>query len=162
MLARNENLFLQDIESAVRRCADAQVSRFPTGLAVRASGANGFDMSIMVEDGRYALYFDNWTEEFDCEDIARETFEAALTGEARLRVDMLSGRRWRWTLERLDDNGRWQPESTIGHVTWRFWGQPSTLYLRNTFRQVLGQARPDDASPRAADEGRADIQQSEF
>ena len=149
MLARKESFLLQDIEAAVRKCAGADVGYFATGLSVKASGPHGFDMSIMVEDGRYALYFDNWTEEFDCEDMAKETFEAALTGEARLRIDMLSGRKWRWTLERLDEGGRWCPESTIGHVTWRFWGRPSSVFLRNTFRRAIGEGCADSEALRA-------------
>ncbi len=133
MLAKQEDLFLQDIEAVIRECGGAQVTRFQSGVSVKASGPNGFDMTAMVEDGRFALYFDNWVEEFECEAIARGLFEAALAGKARLRVDMLSGRRWRWTLERLEDGGDWVPESTIGHVTWRFWGRQSSIYLRNCF-----------------------------
>ena len=97
MLARREQLFLQDIENTLRRFTGAQVTRYATGIMIKAAGAKGFDMSVMVDDGRYALYLDNWTEEFECDDLARRTLEAALTGEARLRVDALSGRAWRWT-----------------------------------------------------------------
>ncbi len=133
MLARQEDLFLRDVEAAIRHCGGAQTTRSQTGISVKASGPSGFDMVAMVEGGRFALYFDNWVEEFDCDEIARRTFEAALAGEARLRVDMLSGRRWRWTLEKLNEDGKWLAESTIGHVTWRFWGRPSSIYLRNAF-----------------------------
>ena len=144
MLARQEDLFLRDVEAAIRKCCGVEATRSQSGITVKASGPNGFDMVVMVEDGRYALYFDNWVEEFDNDEIARRTFEAALAGEARLRVDMLSGRRWRWTLETLGEDGQWLPESTIGHVTWRFWGRTSSLYLRNSFPRQTPAIRESD------------------
>jgi len=150
MLARQEDLFLRDVEAAIRKFCGAQAARSHSGVSVKASGPNGFDMTVMVEDGRFALYFDNWVEEFDNDEIARRTFEAALAGEARLRVDTLSGRRWRWTLETLSDDGVWVPESTIGHVTWRFWGRPSSLYLRNTFPQKIAERRESDLGSHAS------------
>ena len=142
MLARQDQSFFQDIELAIGSCAGAQMARFPNGISVMASGPGGFDMAVVVEDGRYALYFDNWTEEFVSDEAARRTFEAALAGTARLRVDTLAGRRWRWTLETLDDTGRWVAESTIGHAIWRFWGQQASFYLRNSFPLRRG----DDAA----------------
>jgi len=145
MLAKQENVFLQEIESSVRGCTGAMVERHSSGLTVSASGPRGFRMSVMVENGRYAVYFDNWFEEFDCPDAARQMFEAALKGEARLKVDMLSGRRWRWTLERRDEAGTWQTESTTGHVIWRFWGRQSSVYLRNAFPPLM---LPTDAAGR--------------
>lgn len=146
MLAKQEDLFLRDINAAIRRCAGARVERYPSGLSVKGSGPNGFDMTVMIEDGRYALYFDNWAEEFESDEIARRTFEAALSGEARLRVDLLSGRSWRWTLEMLDENSNWVPESTIGHVIWRFWGRPSRMYLRNDFPRLILAADENEAA----------------
>jgi hypothetical protein len=137
MLAEEEASFLHDIENVVRGCAGAMVKRYPSGLSVSASGPRGFSMSVMVENGRYTVYFDNWFEEFDCADAARQTFEAAVKGEARLKVDVLSGRRWRWTLERRDESGSWRAESTTGHVMWRFWGRQSSLYLRNAFPPLM-------------------------
>jgi hypothetical protein len=133
MLAKQEDLFLRDLESAARECAGATVKRYPSGLSVKSSGPDGFDMAVIVEDGHYSLYFDNWAEELENGEIAREMFEAALKGNARLRVDMLSGRRWRWTLEKKDEDGSWLTASTTGHVLWRFWGRQSSIYLRNAF-----------------------------
>jgi len=140
MLAKQEHLLLRDIEEAASRCTGVAINHFASGLTINASGPQGFQMSVMIEDGRFALYFDDWMEEFESEDIVRDVLEAALRGEARLRVDTLAGRRWRWTLERLDAAGNWVSESTISHVIWRFWGPQSTLYLKNTFacRAVSG------------------------
>lgn len=147
MLARQDQSFLQEIEVAIGACPGAQVARTATGLSVKASGPHGFDMAVMVEDGRYALYFDNWTEEFVSDEMARRTFEAALAGTARLRVDTLAGRRWRWTLETVDESGRWIAESTIGHVIWRFWGRQATFYLRNTFPRGLSSGGAESTVP---------------
>ncbi len=90
-------------------------------------------MTVIVEEGRCALFFEDWFEEFGCNEMALRTFADALSGDVRLRVDMLSGRRWRRTLETFDDAGEWVPQSTISHVIWRFWGRKSAVYLRNTF-----------------------------
>jgi hypothetical protein len=143
MLAKDHHPFLQEMEAIARGYAGANVERLPSGLAVKGSGPDGFDMAIVVEDGRYALYFDNWAEEFECDEIARRLLEAALKGDARLRVDLLSGRRWRWTLEMLDESGYWLPESTISHVIWRFWGRHSSVYLRNAYTPL---APPSDVA----------------
>jgi hypothetical protein len=124
---------LQNIEAEIRRYPGAEVTRFPGGFSVKASGVDGFNVTVVVEERRCALYFEDWFEEFGCKEMALRTFAAALSGDARLRVDMLSGRRWRWTLETFDDAGQWVPQSTISHVIWRFWGRKSTILLRNTF-----------------------------
>jgi hypothetical protein len=145
MLAKQENSFLEEIENSVRGCSGAMMERHPSGLSVSASGPRGFSMSVMVEGGRYTVCFDNWFEEFDCPEAARQTFEAALKGDARLKVDILSGRRWRWTLERRDEGGSWRAESTTGHVIWRFWGRQSSVYLRNAFPPLM---LPVDAAGR--------------
>ncbi len=87
----------------------------------------------MVEDGRHILTFGDWTEEFGDAALANRLIAAAIDGTARLKVDAVGGRSWRWTLECLDEDGRWHPESTVGLVIWRFWGKPSTSYLRNVF-----------------------------
>lgn len=109
-------------------------------MAMRASGPKGFDISVMVENGHYILTFGEWTEEFGDATLAHRLISAAVDGTARLKVDAIAGRNWRWTLECLDEDGRWIAESTVGHVIWRFWGQPSTSYLRNIFprRPVSG------------------------
>lgn len=135
MLARREHIFLEDIGSTLSHWSGTQVSRSATNITVSASSASGFDMAIVVEEGRCILAFDEWVEEFEDAELARRTFAAALDGTARLKVDTLSGRRWRWTLERLDKAGQWIPQSTIGHVIWRFWGSASVVYLRNNFAQ---------------------------
>jgi hypothetical protein len=145
MLGRAEQAFLQRIQLATSGCVGATLVRFPAGVSVKASSPGGFDMTVMIEGGKYTLYFDNWIEEFVSSEAARRTFEAALSGEARLRVDTLSGRRWRWTLERLDDAGRWVPESSVAHVIWRFWGHRTTVHLRNSFRRQ----QPSDGASRA-------------
>jgi len=136
MLARQERSFLQDVERAARAFAGVSIDGGSSGLTVSGSGRDGFNMSVVVEAGRYALYFDNWMEEVDSEQIARELFEAALRGDARLKVDLRGGRPWQWTLERLE-NGSWRTESAVNHVTWRFWGRDSTVYLRNTFPPLV-------------------------
>ena len=135
MLAREEDLFLDDLRSTLLQWSDTRVARSPSSVSVSASDTHGFDMAIVVDEGRFTLAFDEWVEEFDDADLARQIFAAALDGTARLRVDMIADRKWRWTLERLDEQaGEWVPESTIGHVAWHFWGRPSVVYLRNTFK----------------------------
>ena len=140
MLARPDHEFLQGIEIALSACTGAQVIRMANGVTVRSSGPDGFDMTVLAEDGVYVLQFDNWTEEFLSEEMALRTFVAALSGEARLKVDTLGERRWRWTLEMRDAAGAWKPESTIGHVTWRLWGRQSSYYLKNAYAMKTAEA----------------------
>jgi hypothetical protein len=133
MLVRRDQAFLHDIETVIRRFDAAKMQRLTNGFAVEASGTDGFDMAVLVENGHFILCFGNWSEDFESDEVARRLFEAALDGKARLKIDSLGGQPWRWTLERLDDSGRWSPESTMAHMTWRFWGRASTIYLSNSF-----------------------------
>ncbi len=135
MLARPEELVLDDISRTLLPWCGARIERSASGISVDVSDPRGFDMAIVVEGDRITLAFDEWVEEFFDVDYARHIFGAALDGTARLKVDLLSGKPWRWTLERLDQFGEWVPESTIGHVTWRIWGRSSVVYLRNNFKQ---------------------------
>lgn len=133
MLARRETIFLEEIGSEIASWVGTRVALSASGLTVTASHPNGFDMSILVTGNHYVVAFDEWSEEFEDAEEARHIFLAAVEGTARLRVEMLSGRKWRWTLERLAKSGDWIPESTIGHVIWRFWGKASVVCLRNGF-----------------------------
>jgi len=148
MLAHRERLFIDDLDSAIRLQCGREPCRLANGLVVQPSGPEGFGLTVIADAGRYALYFDGWAEEFGSDEIVRRLVLAALSGDVRLRVDLLGGRRWRWTLESLDANGAWQPESTLSHVTWRFWGARETQYLRNAPGPA---ARLDVASRPAAD-----------
>jgi hypothetical protein len=129
--------FFRDLEDSARAYAADGLQRFVDGFSVSASGPAGFDMWLTAEKGCYTLRFDDWIEEFECAETAREIFEAALRGEARVRIDMLADQRWRWTLERRDASGTWLPESTLSRAIWRFWGRETTIYLRNEFPETL-------------------------
>lgn len=144
LLAGTEHPVLEDIGSGLSGLFATHVVRSPSSISVRASDPSGFDMTMFVDDGRYVLAFDEWTEESEDADRARALFAAALQGHARLKVEYLSGRPWRWTLERLDA-GRWMPESTMAHAIWRFWGRSSVGYLRNSFA-VAPEARQAPAT----------------
>ena len=140
MPPKNDDLFLPGLDEALSAYLGVAVKRYPNGLTVAAPSPSGFEMTAMVSDAGYALYFDNWVEEFESSEIALQIFTEALKGKARLKVDLLAGRRWRWTLERLNDAGEWFAESTTDHVIWRFWGRQSTIYLRNAFPLRPGSA----------------------
>jgi hypothetical protein len=133
MLARREQVLLEELALVCARCPGVEVVRAPTGITLSASGPEGFDMALLIDDRRYVLTFDQWQEAFDDAAAARRLLEAALAGSARLRVDLIAGHRWRWTLERLQGSGTWTAESTITHPVWRLWGRRETAYLRNAY-----------------------------
>lgn len=135
MIAGLVDHFLDDLDQSVSRYLGATSVRAPSGITVAASGRRGFDMALLVVHGECTLCFDGWKETFSDIEQVRGLFEAALRGTARLKVDTLSGKPWRWTLERLDEADQWIAESTIGHPTWRFWGEVGSVYLRNVFPQ---------------------------
>ena len=131
MPPRAELVFIEALERAIRERCGIAPRRIANGLTLPPIGPDGFEMTVVAGDHAYALYFDGWAEEFGCEEIVHRLVTAAAAGEARIRVDSLAGRRLRWTLETRDCRGGWQPESTLSHVTWRFWGTRSTAYLMN-------------------------------
>ncbi|MGE0698122.1 MAG: hypothetical protein AB7O57_03425 [Hyphomicrobiaceae bacterium] len=102
-------------------------------MRVDASGSDGFKIALYTDGASFAVSLGEWSEEFLDSDEALQLFEAAMSGEARLRVTCLASRRWRWTLERRGEDGRWVPYSTVGHVVWRFWGRQSVELLSNDF-----------------------------
>lgn len=133
MATERDDAFLDSLESTARMFLGAAPVRQMRSLSVKSGGAGGFEMSAMAANGRYALTFGGWGEEFESPEAARDYFEAALRGEARLRLETLGGRPWRWTLERLNQDGQWVPQSTITHAIWRFWGRRETRYLVNAY-----------------------------
>ncbi|MDX2156537.1 MAG: hypothetical protein SFW09_08500 [Hyphomicrobiaceae bacterium] len=134
MLARPQQLVLDELEARLSRCPGTMMKRSSTGLAVAGSGPNGFDMALIASEGQYLVAFDGWEETFDDVSNASKLLEDAVNGLARLRIDTLGGKSWRWTLERLDANGRWVPHSTVGQPVWRFWGKAKVHYLHNEFQ----------------------------
>jgi len=132
-LSATNQLFLRELEARLARFRDVDRARSANSLSVAASGPDGFAIAMIVGDGGFTLRFDGWQETLHDTAQARALFQAALSGEARLRVDTLAGRRWRWTLELLRSDGRWAPESTLGHPTWRLYGRSGVVYLRNSF-----------------------------
>ncbi len=137
MLVRREQLFLEELAELLRLCSGAQVVSTPSGLSIGAANADGFDMAVTVFDGQYVLTFDRWEETFSDVGYVKSLFEAAVRGDARLRVDTLAGKRWRWTLERRRNEDEWIAESSIGHPIWRFWGKPEATFLRNEFERNI-------------------------
>lgn len=133
MLPASEALFLDQLGSTLSGRSDVVFSRAQTGLTVAASDPQGFDMALLIDDGAYHVSFDEWQEICDDAGVAARLLEDAMTGAVRLRVDTLAGRGWRWTLERLGDDGTWAPHSTISHPTWRIWGRRGVIYRRNSF-----------------------------
>lgn len=142
MLVRREQFFLNELEGVARDCGGCRIERSAAGLTVAAQSLSGFDLSIWVEAGVYVLTFDGWTEEFEDRNAAARLFISALRGEARLKVDCIGDKRWRWTLETLCDGDRWHPQSTIGHAVWRLWGARSVIHLRNAFSNRGREAQP--------------------
>jgi hypothetical protein len=113
-----------------------KVVRDRAGLSIAAASQHGFDMSLTVTESCGIVAFDRWEQTFDNPQEASELFSAAMRGDARLCIDVLGGRRWRWTLERRDAAGNWLAESTVGQPVWRFWGKPEVIYLRNTYARA--------------------------
>ena len=135
MLVRREQLFLEELAESLVLCRGAQIVTTPTGLVVGASGADGFDIALGAVEGEYVLSFDRWEETFTDSAYVKSLFQAALRGDARLRIDTLAGKRWRWTLECRRSGEDWIAESSIGVPIWRFWGKPDVIFLRNQYRQ---------------------------
>ncbi|MEZ5854849.1 MAG: hypothetical protein R3D67_08935 [Hyphomicrobiaceae bacterium] len=135
MLVRREQLFLEELAGFLDLCGGAEIVTTPTGIVVGAAGADGFDIALTVVDGQFVLSFDRWEETFGDADYVKSLFAAALRGDARLRVDTLGGKRWRWTLECRRNGEDWIAESSMGVPIWRFWGKPDVIFLRNDYKK---------------------------
>lgn len=128
---RAELRFLEALSHAITERCGIAPRRIVNGLVVPPIGPDGFEMTVIADDSGYALHFDGWSEEFCCEGIVSRLVLDAAAGKVRLRIDSIAGRRLRWTLESRDSKGAWSAESTLSHVTWRFRGKRSTVYLMN-------------------------------
>ncbi|MBD9470874.1 hypothetical protein [Pseudoxanthomonas sp. PXM01] len=115
------------------------VREHPDGIIVPATSIEGFDVSILLVDGRYCVGFDRW--DLDCfdaseKDIAAKLFTRCLSDRTRLVVGARGGRDVSWTLEELLD-GQWASIARISNLASRFWLAKEVRHLQNHL-YVLG------------------------
>ena len=133
MLASESRQIFAQIERMLSSCPAARHVRGVRSLSVPASGPDGFDIVLALDQSECILCLDGWSLEFNRPEQALEYVELALCGDLRLRINSLAGRPWRWTLERLALDRSWKVENVMGYLRLRFWGEKRVIYLRNDF-----------------------------
>ncbi len=134
MLARESRKIFARIEQMVAACPTADLECGVHRLRIGAQSPSGFDMSLAIDDFSVQLTFDRWWLRFARNDQrAIELFEQALHGDARIRVDAIGAKSWKWTLERRLSANTWVAEQAVGALCLRFWGTRTVTYLQNDF-----------------------------
>ena len=134
MLASESRQIFAGIEQMAAACPNANLERGVHRVRIAAASPAGFDMSLAVDEFTVQLTFDRWWLDFARNDYrAIELFEQALTGDARIRVDAIGAKPWKWTLERRLSPNTWVAEQSVGALCLRFWGERTVTYLQNDF-----------------------------
>ena len=133
MLASESRQIFTQIEQMLAACPRARHVRGLRSLSIPASGPEGFDVMLALDQSECILCFDGWSLEFNRPEQALHYVELALHGEMRLKIDSIGGRPWRWTVERLGPDRAWLVENVMGFLRLRFWGEKRVTYLCNDF-----------------------------
>jgi hypothetical protein len=99
-------------------------------LAVEPPAAQGFALVVTREASGWVVWYDGWHEHFDDEDQAVRCFQAGLSGRCRVKVELRGETPYRWTAERLSEQG-WRPISTVGIFWYPFWRRRRLEYRQN-------------------------------
>ncbi len=98
--------------------ANADESAAEVPLSIPAAGDDEFSIRLSRSGGVWILCFDSWHEDFHDRASAIQLIQDALSGRVRLRIDRIGGRPFKWTVERLEGDGRWIELYVSG--VWRF------------------------------------------
>ena len=99
-------------------------------LTVSAPTPNGFDVTLIENDGVYIVAYDGWHEHFESQEEALRCFGSAFSDDFRLRVTLRGDYPYKWTLEHKKD-GAWTEWSTTGLFLFPFWRRRRVQYRQN-------------------------------
>ena len=111
----------------------ARLNRGVHCWSVPARSPEGFRTSFAIDDQQCTLYFDECAVDVASVAQALDLLRAALSGEIRLRIDTVSGRAYRWSVERQNVDGNWRAEHVIAVFNFKFWGRVASVYRQNDF-----------------------------
>lgn len=90
-------------------------------VTVRASDANGFDVSLrVVEPRRFVVSYEGWFETFGRAEDAYDCFEYGLSDSCRLRMTFRGETPVAWQIEKRD-YGVWMPGRVVRRRLAPFW-----------------------------------------
>lgn len=102
-------------------------------LTVPATSPGGFRTRFAIDKQQCTLYFDDCAVDVASTAQALELLELALSGELRLRIDTVSGRPHRWSVERRNVDGGWRAEHVASVFNFKFWGRTASVCRQNDF-----------------------------
>jgi hypothetical protein len=106
-----------------------------TELEIYPRDERGFPIYIQLDQRENTLHFGSF--HWHYENTEAETNDLldqlllGLTGLARVKEFARHGKAYKWVLEVQDQMGMWQPDGTMGTLSFNFWIKPQVRYLRN-------------------------------
>jgi hypothetical protein len=79
-----------------------RVLELPDKLMVEPTGSDGLAIYVFPERNRTTVAFGGWYDDFTSLDALLHFVHRAATGQIRLRIDLINGRAFRWTVEARD------------------------------------------------------------
>lgn len=89
-----------------------RVVKLSDKLMLESSGIDGLAVYVFPERRRTTVAFGGWYDDFFDFEALSSFVRRASTGQIRLRVDVIDGRPFRWTVE-ANDRGNWLEENVM-------------------------------------------------
>jgi hypothetical protein len=124
--------FARQLRRELRDERNARVVIEDNAVTVLRVTPHGPDVTVIFSNGRCTLAIGSWHDDLVSLDTVMEYVKLAVTGGLRVRIDQLSGKPWKYALERRLDDGAWQEESVLMIPRLAFWNRrQTTTYLQN-------------------------------
>lgn len=126
---------IQKVKDRLAKHPVVQFEADGSRITVYPSDTSGFEVSLLVSDPGYSVFFDGWHENFSCEPEALDCLAFGLSQACRLRVEYRGKTPYRWTLEAFE-NGQWRTDSTVGLLVFPYWRRRRVEYRQNSIIPV--------------------------
>ncbi|HJR57488.1 MAG TPA: hypothetical protein VJ798_13010 [Rhizomicrobium sp.] len=119
------------IEEKFKSHPEARYSRDGSSITVQSKEAHGFPVSYSFNDGRHAVSYLGWHEEFEDQDEALDCFAFGLSKKCRLQVWKKGHFPYKWVVEVKDSEGNWKEDSRTGLLLFPYWKGTTITSLQN-------------------------------
>lgn len=127
--------FFSDLRERLRSHPDVQFIIDGDTVTVLRLAPNGPDVTAWISEAGYVLSIGGWQDEMPSSDATVTLMAMVVEGRARVKVDLVRKRPWRYTLQLRSADSVWFDKNVL-RVPWLFLGRRSmsTYYQQNPER----------------------------
>lgn len=111
---------LSGLRDTLCRHPVARLELATDGFVLHPNREDGFIIKVIPTQDQPILAFAGWHDELDW-DVCQAYIEAALSGNLRVRADVLNNKPWKWTLEIARPEGEWAELACVSSIRLPFW-----------------------------------------